>query len=191
MAKKAIDKDYLLVQFQNFAKKIGSNFVAKETGKSLISDSDIRQIATNTQSIKDLKSAGVGMNEATVKLLIQEDITKLKAGAHENYDTFGEVSDWIINTGSTVSDKADSFTYDAEDGALILYAGTKPLSSAKIVGGSGGDGNYFVPPTFEVFFEQSDSIKFNTAGHLVMTGGKGAEFRIDPITGHLFEGEEV
>lgn len=190
MANKAIDKDYLLVQLQNFAKKIGSNFVAKESGKSLISDTDIKQIATNTQSIKDLKNAGVGMNEATVKLLISEDIAKLKSGANENYDTFGEISDWIINTGSTVTEKADSFTYDESDGALILYAGSKPLSQTKIIGG-GGDGNYFVPPTFEVFFEQSDTIKFSTTGHLIMTGGKGAEFRIDPITGHLFEGEEV
>ena len=185
---KAIDKDYLLVQLQNFAKKIGSNFVAKETGKSLISDEDIRQIATNTQGIKDLRAAGVGLNQATVKLLIKEDLDALREGADDNFDSFAEISHWILNQGAN---KADSFTYDPADGSFILYAGNKILSQTNIVGGSGdGDGNYFIPPSFEVYFHQKENIPTCTIGHLYMTGGKGAEFKIDPLTGHLIEGEE-
>ena len=188
MADKAISKEYLLVQFQNFAKKIGSNFVQKEVGKSLISNTDLAQIAANTKSIQDMKGAGVGMNEASVNLLIAEKINALKDGVSADFDTMKEIETWIQTEGKT---KADSLDYDENDNTLTLYSGTTPLSSFKIKGGGGGVDNYFVPPTFEVFFDQSETIKFNTTGHLIMLGGQGAIFRIDPITGHLIEGEEV
>ena len=179
--KKPIDREYLLAQLENFARLIGSNFVAKDSD-------EIAQIATNTSAISALQagsggSSTDGVTEARVNQLIKTKIDSLINGADEHYDTFKEIADWIIATGQTVENKATKIDYDPETKELTLYAGTRPLNST-YVDASESTSNFFIPPEFGLEWEDEKMY-----GHLMMVGGRGAIFSIDPVTGHLLEGE--
>lgn len=181
--KKAIDKDYLLVQLQNYTRDvIAAKFVPQQKNYSLISKNDLGQITANQLAIEELQTA---TSTAALNALINAQIAKVVAEAPASYDTLKEIADWITSHESSASalntrmnglseSKADKIAYDSENGILSLMAGEKVLNSVAVSGGGGGS-HYLTYPEFEVDF---------ITGHITATGGTGVDFRID-ANGHL------
>ena len=178
---KAIDKDYLLMQLQNFTAEIlAQYFVQAERGKSLISNDELAQITANTLAIESMQQNG-GMDTAAVEKLVDDKILDVIAGAPTSFDTLKEISDWISSHGNSaaamnteIKGKADSFTYDHETGQFELKSGDRVLEST-IIQTTGGQSNFIVYPEFDMDFE---------TGHLSAIGGAGVEFSINE-SGHL------
>lgn len=179
---KAIDKDYLLAQLQNFTAEIlAQYFVQAERGKGLISNDELAQITANTLAIESMKQNQGGVNAAAVEKIVDDKISNVIAGAPSSFDTLKEISDWISSHGNSaaamnteIKGKADSFTYDHETGQFELKSGDTVLEST-VIQTTGGQSNFIVYPEFEVDFE---------SGHISAIGGAGVEFSIND-SGHL------
>lgn len=182
--KKAIDKDYLLTQLQNYTSEvIAKHFVQSQKNYSLISNTDLAQITTNQLAIADLEAS---TSKAAIQALIAAEIAKVVANADTSYDTLKEIADWITShEGSAASmntqlsslkdNKADNMKYDDETGTLSLLAGDRVIKSVAVSGGGSGGGHYLTYPEFTMNF---------TTGHISAEGGTGVEFVIN-AEGHL------
>lgn len=178
---KAIDRDYLLTQLQNFTAEIlAQYFVQAERGKSLISNEELSQITANTLAIEDMQQ-NPGVNTTEVEKIVDKKLLDVIADAPDSFDTLKEISDWISSHGNSaaamnteIKGKADTFTYDHETGVFELKAGDRTLEST-VIQTSGGNSNFIVFPEFEMDFE---------TGHISAMGGAGVEFSINE-SGHL------
>lgn len=70
-----------------------SGKVDKQSGYSLVKNSDITQITTNKNAIALLN----GDSEGSVIKCVQDEIAKVVANAPSDFDTLKEISDWIGN----------------------------------------------------------------------------------------------